>query len=237
MNVIEDKFFNNGFAVFKYLSSDDYAILRSFSTNWICSLFSKNGLPLKDTQSIETYHLNPGANEKIHGDVLRAKNRHQCPPEEIKSILINSNLKNALLDIGITDYDLWDEGLGWLAFRLIRPGFNDGYPFSKKDWGPGKGTISIWVPILGFDPDQIIAFVPGSHKRKYEKFLPQSSKFTPDEFRLKGAITESEIYRPPLKQGEALIFSPKTLHTEDVTKGTVTRFSLEFRIIPKNISR
>jgi ectoine hydroxylase-related dioxygenase (phytanoyl-CoA dioxygenase family) len=89
------------------------------------------------------------------------------------------------------------------------------------------------VPILGFDPDQIIAFVPGSHKREYEKFLPQSSKFTPDEFRLKGAITESEIYRPPLKQGEALIFSPKTLHTEDVTKGSVTRFSLEFRIIPK----
>ena len=236
MNAIEDKFFANGFAIIDYLSSDNYATLKSFSTSWICSLFNKNGLPLRDTQSIEAYHLNLGSNEKIHGNVLKAKNRHQCPPEEIKNILINSNLKSALVDISIFDFDLWDEGLGWLAFRLIRPGFNDGYPFSKKDWGPGKGTISIWVPILGFDPNQIIAFIPGSHKREYEKFLPQSSKFTPDEFRLKDAVTESEIYRPPLEPGQALIFSPKTLHTEDITNGNGTRLSLEFRIIP-NISR
>lgn len=227
---------SDGFAIINYLSSVDYAILKSFSTSWICSLFRENGLSLRDTQSIETYHLNSKGNEKIHGDALRAKNRHQCPPDEIKNLLINPNLKSALLNIGITDFDLWDEGLGWLAFRLIRPGFNDGYPFSKKDWGPGKGTISIWVPILGFDPNQIIAFIPGSHKREYEKFLPQSSKFTADEFRLKDAVTENEIYRPPLEPGQALIFSPKTLHTEDVTKGNSTRLSLEFRIIP-NINR
>ncbi len=227
-------FYNtSGFEILDYISIDSYEQLKIFSTKWISSLFTSRGLELKDALSIEAYHLNQESNEKIHGDVLRASNRHLTPPGYIYDLLINSNLKQILYGFGIIDFDLWDEGLGWLAFRLIRPGFNDGYPFSKKDWGPGKGTITIWVPILGFDPNQIIAFIPGSHKREYEKFLPQSSKFTPDEFRLKDAVSESEIYRPPLEPGQALIFSPKTLHTEDVTKGSGTRLNLEFRIIPK----
>ncbi|MDC0110944.1 phytanoyl-CoA dioxygenase family protein, partial [Alphaproteobacteria bacterium] len=130
------------------------------------------------------------------------------------------------------DFTLWDEGLGWLAFRLIRPGFSDGYPFSRKDWGPGKGTISIWIPIIGFDQSQTIAFIPGSHKKKYEKFLPTNSKFTLDEFRLKSPVSEDEIYRPKLKPGQAIVFSPKTIHSEDVPQAPGTRFSLEFRIVP-----
>jgi ectoine hydroxylase-related dioxygenase (phytanoyl-CoA dioxygenase family) len=119
-----------------------------------------------------------------------------------------------------------------LAFRLIRPGFGDGYPFSKKNWGPGKGAISIWIPILGFDSRQMIAFIPGSNNKDYEKYLPESSKFTPDEYRLKDSVPESEVYRPKLQPGQAIVFGPQTIHTEDVTKAPSTRLSLEFRIMP-----
>jgi len=221
-----------GFEIFDYVSQTSYEQLKAFSVEWICNLFTAKGLELNDEHSIEAYHLNQESNDNIHCEALRAKNRHQIPPNQIRDILINSNLTDCLHRLGIIDYRLWDEGLGWLAFRLIRPGFNDGYPFSKKDWGPGKGTISVWMPILGFDPNQIIAFIPGSNMKEYEKFLPESSKFTPDEFRLKDSISEFDIYRPLLCPGQAIIFSPKTIHTEDIKKGNKTRLSLEFRIIP-----
>ena len=233
MTIFTHRYNASGFEIFDHTSLNSHEQLKAFSIDWVCSLFAAKGLELKDALSIESYHLNNESNEKIHSDVLRAKNRHQIPPNQINDLLINTILKNAINKQGILDYTLWDEGLGWLAFRLIRPGFNDGYPFSKKDWGPGKGAVSIWIPILGFDPDQIIAFIPGSNMREYEKFLPESSKFTPDEFRLKDEISESDIYRPQLRPGQALIFSPKTIHSENVTKGNKTRLSLEFRIIPK----
>ena len=230
-----DSYNLNGFEIFDYISQSSYKQLKAFSLEWVCNLFAATGLELNDEKSIESYHLNQESNEKIHSDALRAKNRHQIPPNQIKDILINSNLKDLCYRLGIVDYTLWDEGLGWLAFRLIRPGFNDGYPFSKKDWGPGKGTISVWIPIVGFDPNQIIAFIPGSNIKEYEKFLPESSKFTPDEFRLKEKIFESDIYRPNILPGQAIIFTPKTIHSEDITEGNKTRLSLEFRIIPKYI--
>jgi hypothetical protein len=233
MNKINSEYSYDGFAKINYLSSQEYEILKLFSSDWISTLFGTNGLSLNNEHSIEAYHLNLEGNETIHNNALRAMNRHCYPSSEIKKILINSKFREALNNLDILDFDLWDEGLGWLAFRLIRPGFNDGYPFSKKDWGPGKGTVSIWIPILGFDPNQTIGFIPGSHKKEFEKFLPQSSKFTPDEYRLKNDIPESDVYRPHLHPGEAIIFGPKTIHTEDVYEGLTTRLSLEFRILPK----
>ena len=228
----ENKYLIDGFEIFNYLSIEEYQAIKIFSVKWITSLFSSNGLPFINAQSIETYHLNSNGCEEIHRSILKARNRHRVPPENIHNLLINSKLRKFLCKQGIDDFKLWDEGLGWLAFRLIRPGFGDGYPFSKKDWGPGKGTISIWVPILGFDTNQMIAFIRGSNKKEYEKFLPESSKFIADEFRLKDVVPESEVYRPKLNPGQGILFSPQIIHTEDVTKAETTRLSLEFRIIP-----
>ncbi len=228
----KNKYFEDGFEVFDYLSSDDYKFLKEYVIEWILNLFKSNGLQLINSISIENYHLNLNIDEKIHTKVLNAKNRHQLPNDDIHNLLINSRLRNFLSKHNINGFNLWDEGLGWLAFRLIRPGFGDGYPLSKKDWGPGKGTISVWIPILGFESDQMIGFIPGSNNREYESFLPISSKFTPHELRLKTPISESDIFRPKLQPGQAILFSPKTIHTEDVTNASATRLSLEFRITP-----
>ena len=50
-----------------------------------------------------------------------------------------------LLNFPANKFTFWDEGLGWLAFRLVRPGFGDGYPLSKKEWGIAKDVISCWI--------------------------------------------------------------------------------------------
>ena len=44
MNAIGNKFLSNGITKVDHLLSDDYAISKSFSASWICSLLSDNRL-------------------------------------------------------------------------------------------------------------------------------------------------------------------------------------------------
>jgi hypothetical protein len=219
-----------GFTVLNYLNQIQFDELRKFTLKLINNLYLTENIKIFQNNSVENYHKNLLITEEIHRKILNAKNRHLIPPDHIKEILLNSNIKNFLKKIHIHKFKLWDEGLGWLAFRLIRPGFEDGYPLSKKDWGPGHGTVSIWIPIIGFNNNQIIGFISGSHQKEYEKFLPVGSKFTKDEYRLKETISPNSLIRPNVKAGNAILFSPKTIHTEDIYDGDLTRLSLEFRI-------
>jgi hypothetical protein len=75
-----------------------------------------------------------------------------CGDSEIEKVLLNNKVKGFLYKIGLQRYEIWDEGLGWLAFRFIRPGVGDGYPLSRKAWGPAKNVVSCWVPIIGYEP-------------------------------------------------------------------------------------
>ena len=131
---------------------------------------------------------------------------------------------------------LWDEGLGWLAFRLIRPGFKDGYPWSCKLWGPAKNCISVWLPVVGHGPLDTLAIWKGSNNKRLKRYLPKETKFTKDEYRLVDEPETENIIRPTLAKNEIIIFGPKTIHSEDVDEGDKTRFSLEFRfqLLPKS---
>lgn len=231
-NALSNNYSADGFSVIDYINDEKFDKVKEFAIEWVCDIFKSSGLMVSDQESIKNYHNNDKTNEITHGDVLRARNRHTIPPKDISDILINSSLRYALEVMGINNFTLWDEGLGWLAFRLIRPGFNDGYPFSRKDWGPGKGTISIWIPIIGFERNQTIALIPGSHLNEYESYLPENSKFIKDEYRLKNDVLDTEILRPDLEPCQAILFSPKLVHSEDVEMADSTRLSLEFRILP-----
>ena len=235
MNILGSNYAKDGFEIIEYLSDKEFSKVQNFSIDWISDIFKLSGLNVSDHGSIQNYHKNNKVDEAFHSDALRAANRHTIPPKDICELLLNAVLRDGLLLRGVRDFTLWDEGLGWLAFRLIRPGFNDGYPFSRKDWGPGKGTISVWIPVVGFEQNQAIALIPGSHLNEYEKYLPENSKFIKDEFRLKANISDDEIYRPDLEPGQAIFFSPKMVHSEDVKIATSTRLSLEFRIVPNSL--
>ncbi|MBS0624636.1 MAG: phytanoyl-CoA dioxygenase family protein [Verrucomicrobia bacterium] len=195
-------------------------------------LFKQYADRVLSEEEILTYH-SWGAEAGVpHGEMLRAKNRHTHANEEIRSILINGALKEMLARAGVDKFQLWDEGLGWLAFRFIRPRPGDGYPFSCKNWGPAKQVLSVWLPIVGFAQELMIHLIPGSHLKEYPKYLPTDTHFTKDEYRLDYTPSEDECLRPQLSEGEALLFHPKTLHAEEIQKGTQTRFNLEFRIVP-----
>lgn len=227
-------FDRDGFALVKLLESEQAKRVEDFAGEWIQRLLEPWVKHPRECLALGHYHSWYGSLGVDHGAVFVAKNRHTSPGRAIRSLLVNDRLRGFLSDLGVGDYDLWDEGLGWLAFRFVRPGFGDGYPMSRKSWGPAKTAISIWLPVIGHEPEQTLTMVPGSHRREYEKFIPRDTKFRADEFRLRTPVPDAELFSPRLQRGQAIVYHPRLLHSEDVERGDMTRLSLEFRVEPKN---
>ena len=222
-----------GFAIVDLYNEEEVINIRSFVENWIYNLLSPWIEQRKDRLLLGDYHNWSSTLPVEHRNVFNAPNRHTSPNKDLENTLINAKLKKFLARIGIKEFDLWDEGLGWLAFRFIRPGRGDGYPWSRKSWGPAKSVISAWVPIIGLSALETLKLIPGSHMKKYQKYLPADTKFRKDEYRLADPISEAEIFSPTLKNGQVILFHPKMLHTEDVADSGLTRLNLEFRIKPQ----
>jgi len=221
----------HGFAVLRLFDEQQVRVLERFAREWVCQLFAPWTAGKEPLFPLEEYHRWSGALGIPHDELLRAANRHRCPGPEVERVLINERLKGFLRDIGFEQYEIWNEGLGWLGFRLIRPGAGDGYPFTRKAWGIAKRVVSCWVPIVGYNPSETLTLVPGSHLKEYEAYLPVQSKFA-KEYRLARVPEDFEPYNPSLRRGEAIIFHPLTLHSEEMLRGQVTRLSLEFRLNP-----
>lgn len=228
----------DGYLKFNLLNSSEFHVLKAFTFNWIYSLLNINNSVFTTKELlISNYHNWPCEILKDHDQIFTAKNRHCLPSEEINKLINNINLDTALREAGCQPRTVfWDEGLGWLGLRLIRPRSSDGYPLSKKIWGPAKNVVSVYVPIVGFEPEQTIGLVKGSHLKEYPSYLPANSKFCKDELRVDLTNDTVVITRPSLREGEAIIFGPNTLHTEEIKGGAITRLSLEFRVplSPKN---
>jgi hypothetical protein len=204
--------------------------LRSFTHKWVANNFTSQGIELPFPKNISNYHKWASRNSIPHERLFSAPFRFCTPPLVIKEILINKNLAKLFSSLGLKNPKVIDEGMGWLGYRMIRPGMNDGYPISCKNWGASKGAFSIWLPLFTFSSKYSLKFVKGSNQRSYLNYLPEDGKFTKDELRLdpseKVALTSVNLV-----PGQALIYHPNTLHSENVPTGNRTRLNLEFRFL------
>jgi hypothetical protein len=221
-----------GFAILRVFDEAQVGLLERYAKDWVYRLLAKWTSGKEATLPLDAYHLWSKSLDIAHGDVFVAENRHGYPAPEIEEILLNDKIKGFLHGLGVEHFEAWDEGLGWLGFRLIRPGVGDGYPFSRKAWGVAKHVISCWVPIIGYSPSETLTLVPGSHLKDYEKHRPMNHKFRKDEYYLKNVPADMERYNPELARGEVIFFHPKVLHSEDVISSSVTRLNLEYRLNP-----
>ena len=224
----------NGFELVNLFTNYEFIQLKKFTENWIYSLiesrhpsFSRIDFPLSK------YHDWCNLLKIDHGNIFIARNRHCVPPKSISRIIQDNPNLHAVLEsiLPTSTAKFWDEGLGWLAFRIIRPSWGDGYPTSKKSWGPAKKVVSAYLPIIGLTSNQSIGLVVDSHKLEFEGVLPDSQKFCKDEYRLSPSAGELQIYRQDFDPGQGIIFHPDLLHTEEIPAGDLTRVSLEFRVL------
>jgi Phytanoyl-CoA dioxygenase (PhyH) len=223
-------FAQDGYEKVAVYDANQVSEIEQFAKDWLYRLLDKWVEGKRDQYPLEKYHEWVQLLKVDHNEVFRAKNRHTSPGKTIQDLIINKKVREFIKQ----DFDIWDEGLGWLAFRFVRPGFGDGYPMSRKEWGPAKKVVSCWIPIIGFNPNETITLVPGSHLKEYKKYLPENSKFMKDEYRLAEEIPKEQIFNPKLNKGEAVFYHPKVLHSEDIASGEITRLSLEYRVTPKH---
>ena len=231
----------NGFAILKhFFSKNESNILLNFTKNWISENINNSiEEDIKDIVqnefNLENYSEFINKYSFDHNKVAAAKYRYKLPNQEIISIIRNEKIMNLVSEVSKkSSFIIWqDPGFGWLGYRIIRPQTNDGYPPSCKNWGAAAGVYSLWLPIAGCNNNSSIRFLPGSHLKQYKKFLPQNSKFTKGEFRLAEDIPEDEFIRLNCELGDAIIYHPATIHSEDSDEKVKTRINLEYRFMPE----
>lgn len=229
-------YLSKGYLKARLYSNDEFDIIQEYFLNRIVGLLSKyiGKKKISNKKIIETYH-NLNINEKEHSKIFQAKNRHFKMPKSLEDIILNPRLKKILSKILFAElkkknFKLWDEKYGDIAYRIVRPYSKDGYPFTKKEWGPAGQAVSIWVPIIGMSKNNTIKFVSGSNQKTYKKYLPKSTKFIKNEYRLKEKIQKKKISSLKYQKGDGFIFSSKLLHSEDNNFSKITRVNIEFRI-------
>lgn len=230
INMIEE-YKTQGFTIFKAFNQQEFKIISNFAKNWVYGLLKKNANK-KNLPSLNSYHIWFKNFNIDHEKLFCAKNRYINPGKEIEKILINDNIQECLHKIGLTAFEKWDEGIGWLGFRFIRPGMNDGYPLSRKEWGPAKNAVSCWIPIIGFSSKETLTLIPKSHVNEYKKYIPKNNKFAINEYYFAGNIDTLNQHNPDLSEGDVIFFHPRMLHSEDFKNSGITRLNLEMRFYP-----
>lgn len=230
-----NSYLSNGYIKSRLFNQKEFRVLENFALNYVMELIKKYyNKNIKKKILIKNYHLLKISSQN-HSKIFNAKNRHTKMSPELKNIIFNTNLKKLLSKLIFAEYKkktfkLWDEKYGDIAFRIVRPFSGDGYPFTKKEWGPAGNVISIWIPILGLNKNNTIKFISGSNKKDYKKHLPINTKFIKNEFRLNEKVNKKKIISLKYNKGEVFMFSSKLLHSEDNNLSKITRLNLEFRI-------
>ena len=222
----------NGYAILDLYSSKEFLEIKNFTESWVKSVVQYGTLKNITNKKLESYHLWNKSLKLNHRKIFINPNRVIEPNLKIKDLIFKEKLNSTVKKILKKDYSLWrDPGLGCLCFRFIRPGHNDGYHLCKKSWGEAKNVLSAWLPVLGFEQNQMIQLLPGSHKKKIP-YIKDKSKFVEPQVNTK-YLNSEELIRPKLKKGQILLYHPDILHSEDVKVASACRVNLEFRFNPK----
>ncbi len=227
------EFNKNGFTIINVFNDQKFKILNDLIKNKIYSYCNIKSDLEKDEYPLKYYH-DWFLKKKVNHDWLCSREqRYFYPNSKIsnffkKNLLINYFLKS----LGVKNYSMWDDSFGFIGFRMIRPNYNDGYPLSCKSMGFAKKVISCWMPLIGLDKTETLLLVKGSNKKKYDSYMPRSSKFEKSDLRLSKKYKLKTVSFD-LKPGEVIFYGPDTLHSESNPLRKHTRISLEFRYNPK----
>lgn len=224
-------FYQDGFAVVPLYSAEETKIISEFATAWLYRLLTPWVSKTFDQLPLKHYHIWSREITSDHRQAFGSKNRYLYPELSIRKTILNNKVNVWLGEIGLKKYKVWDDGWGDVGFRLIRPGCQDGYPLCCKNWGKANGVTSFWIPIIGHSENETLLLAKGSHLKEHPKQFVEG-KFYANEPRYCGKLSDLELVRPTLQQGDVICYHGATLHSEDVEHSDITRVNLEIRFLP-----
>jgi len=211
----------SGFAIHRILDLSTYDKLRRTVVEEVLKRIGA-----KEGQDLSRYHI-WYSNCSVERNIAFAPSNRHFKNNDFFDEEIIPIIKEFLEGRYKYKLEIWDEGYGRSAFRMIRPGFNDGYPASCKAWGPAGQVLSVTIPIVGFTRFESPGFLIGSHLKDYEGEILRN-KFQHDELRLIDSHKYTFTYLDNC-EGDSIVFHWKTMHTEQIIGRETTRVSYEMR--------
>ena len=124
------------------------------------------------------------------------------------------------------------------GYRLARPSKNKNNDTAGVHIDMNVGGIinkdknastTIWIPIVGFNKKYTLKISPRSHNYNHGNKFKKTKKISP--LLPKSYSKKFKFIRLTYKVGEAMIFHPNLLHGGSINRGSVTRVSLDTRIL------
>ena len=123
-----------------------------------------------------------------------------------------------------------------VTVRLSRPGSRDFNPPHKDVYLDFyRGTLNVWMPLVGCSEQSTLPLVPGSHLWPEDQVDRGVSGNLFNGLRFNGPVVFGgpqplAFVRPKVRPGQALVFTPNLVHGCAMNLGTdITRMSLELR--------
>ena len=238
-NKIIKNFDENGFIILKVFKNEDIKYLISIVKKRL-KFLSKNKINIKSLSQLHKKKMTTKTYEKI----IKSSTRYiDIGKKKLDKIHHNSNLKDCTKFLwGHSNMKIvWVGDPNKLELKNDRVGFRIARPTNKVDAAKEhidmynndlKSFVSLWIPLIGFEPKYTLQIYPKSHKFNHKKkFFEKKKRISRT---LKGKyVSKFKKIRPRLKNGEAILFHPNTIHGGSNNLGKITRASIEFRIFNK----
>lgn len=131
-----------------------------------------------------------------------------------------------------------DLGRDHVQVRINRPGATDFNPPHRDGALPFyRNTVNLWVPVFGCNDKTRLPVAPGSHLVAESDCLqtaPRGARIGGKTYNVPAIVRTAKgdwnMIRPPVRHGEALIFTPFLVHGVGVNLSAETRVALELRL-------
>lgn len=174
------------------------------------------------------------ASDEIHRQVVRrtANYRHSDMPVDVRAIYARLG-RHVRATLSENNPKLEKE---IVTLRLSRPGsfdFNPPHRDSYLDFY--RGTLNVWLPLLGCSENSTLPVVPGSHLWPEDQVERGVSGNLFNGLRFNVPIVFSgpaplAFVRPKVALGQALVFTPNIVHGAAINLAPdTTRMSMELR--------
>tara|TARA_Y100000590_G_scaffold453710_1_gene599243 strand:- start:12455 stop:13225 length:771 start_codon:yes stop_codon:yes gene_type:complete len=233
-------FNKNGYTIIKVFERNDIKDLISIIKKRF-SFLSNNQVRIKFLSKLHKEKMSQNAYEKI----IKSSTRYiDIGGKKLKKVYFNNDLRSCIKS-------LWDHSnmkIVWvgdpkkLELKNNRVGFRIARPSNKLDVAKEhidmynkdlKSFVSLWVPLIGFDPKYTLQIYPKSHKFSHKKnIFAKKNKIS--RTLKKNYFNKLKKERPKLKIGEGILFHPNSIHGGSYNTGKITRASIEFRIFNKH---
>ncbi len=231
-----DSFREQGYAIVDLLTPDEHESIVRLVAERIRQIAAVElpGLAF-DPNPLGRYHEH-GLSDEAHARLMGPKHRRLHLPADIQSMLLNDRAMKLFESfwshraVAIKDIIDREWVFGTCGFRMVRPGGGGDVAGIHSESSYDIMPITMWLPVVGFDPRYTLKLAPGSHLVEHPSAaIVKSKQFTARPY-TENYANQFDYIRPAMRKGQAIVFHPRLLHGGSVNAGDETRSSIEIRV-------